>query len=139
MAAIVGALAGLSLDLEAAGPRVLPVGARPADSRLGALKDLDGESPFHPPETLEAWNRRAEVVQRRIRVSQGIWPEPTRTPLNAVVHGRVEREEYTIEKVYFDIVDSASDKDAGRDANKSTINNIPSQPNRQRTNRHNIK
>ena len=102
MAAIVGALAGLSLDLEAAGPRVLPVGARPTDSRLGALKDLDGEFPFHPPETLEAWNRRAEVVQRRIRVSQGIWPEPTRTPLNAVVHGRVDREEYTIEKVYFE-------------------------------------
>ena len=27
---------------------------------------------------------------------------PTKTPLNAVIHGKVERDEYTVEKVYFE-------------------------------------
>ncbi|MCZ7638904.1 MAG: hypothetical protein M5U12_24330 [Verrucomicrobia bacterium] len=29
---------------------------------------------------------------------------PTKTPLNAVHHGRIERDEYTVEKVYFESV-----------------------------------
>lgn len=102
IAAIAGCVAGLVQPLDAAGPRVLPAGAEPADTRLGALKDLDGYFPFQPPESLVAWNRRAETVRRRILVSQGIWPEPSRTPLNAVIHGRVDRDEYTVEKVYFE-------------------------------------
>ena len=85
-----------------AAPRALPEGTRPADARLGPLKDLDGYFPFQPPATRDAWNARAENVRRRILVSQGLWPMPTRTPLNAVIHGRIEREDYTIEKVYFE-------------------------------------
>ena len=86
----------------AAGPRVLGDGVLPPDVRLQPLKDLDGYFPFEVPASVEAWKARAERVRRRILVSQGMWPEPTRTPLNAVVHGRVEREGYTIEKVYFE-------------------------------------
>jgi hypothetical protein len=33
---------------------------------------------------------------------QGLFPLPTKTPLNAVVHGRIEREDYTVEKVFFE-------------------------------------
>ena len=95
---VVGSLAGL----EAAGPRVLAPGTLPADSRLAPLKDLEGYFPFQPPTSVAEWSARAEQVKRRIRVSQGIWPEPSRTPLNAVIHGRVDREEYTVEKVYFE-------------------------------------
>lgn len=91
----------LTAGLNAA-PRALPEGTRPADARLGPLKDLDGTFPFTPPTSREAWNTRAETVRRRILVSQGLWPMPTRTPLNAVIHGRIERENYTIEKVYFE-------------------------------------
>ena len=29
---------------------------------------------------------------------------PTRTPLNAVIHGKIDRPEYTVEKVYFESV-----------------------------------
>jgi dienelactone hydrolase len=82
--------------------RVLPEGARPADARLAAPKDLDGYFPFTPPATPAAWETRAETIRRRILLSQGLWPMPTRTPLNAVIHGRIEREDYTIEKVYFE-------------------------------------
>ncbi len=95
-------LAGSCPILEAAGPRVLTGGTLPADSRLMPLKDLDGYFPFQPPTSVEVWNQRAEQVRRRIRVSQGIWPEPTRTPLNTVIHGRVERDGYSVEKVYFE-------------------------------------
>lgn len=74
------------------------------DARLAPPKDLNGYFPFDPPASLEAWETRKEKVRRRILVSQGLWPMPTKTPLNAVVHGKIEREGYTIEKVYFESV-----------------------------------
>ncbi len=95
-------LSALPLTLAAQSPRVLPEGTRPADARLAAPKDLDGYFPFAPPTTRAAWEARADAVRRRILVSQGLWPMPTRAPLNAVIHGRIEREDYTIEKVYFE-------------------------------------
>ncbi|HRQ89992.1 MAG TPA: acetylxylan esterase, partial [Bacteroidia bacterium] len=45
-----------------------------------------------------------EQVRRRILVSQGLWPMPTKTPLNAVIHGKIERDRYSVEKVYFESV-----------------------------------
>ncbi len=92
--------AGPAARLGAAPPRVLAQGL-PPDSRLGPLKTLDGYFPFLVPPTAEAWQTRAERLRRQVRVSQGLWPEPTRTPLEAVVHGRVDRPGYTVEKVYF--------------------------------------
>lgn len=86
----------------AAGPRVLPEGERPSDHRLGPLKDLDGYFPFNPPATKEAWEPRAEVVRRRVLIATGLWPMPEKTPLNAVIHGRIDRDTYTMEKVYFE-------------------------------------
>ncbi|MEP6671460.1 MAG: acetylxylan esterase [Chthoniobacter sp.] len=83
-------------------PRVLPSGEVPKDVRLEPLKDLNGYFPFTPPKSREAWAPRAEEVRMQVRVALGIWPEPTRTPLNAVVYGKVEGDGYTIEKVYFE-------------------------------------
>jgi hypothetical protein len=73
-----------------------------ADVRLQPLKDLDGYFPFSPPSSLSEWDQRREQVRRQILVSQGLWPMPTKTPLNAVVHGRVEGDGFTVEKVYFE-------------------------------------
>jgi dienelactone hydrolase len=92
----------MTVAATAAGPRVLPEGRLPDDSRLEPLKDLDGYFPFEPPVDLDIWKNRAEHVRRQILVSQGLWPMPTKTPLNAVIHGRVEQPGYTIEKVYFE-------------------------------------
>ncbi len=86
----------------AGGPRALPEGIQPADSRLRPLKDLDGYFPFTPAASKAEWEKRAEYVRRQILVSQGLWPMPTRGPLNAVIHGRREFDEYTVEKVYFE-------------------------------------
>ncbi|MBN8249624.1 MAG: acetylxylan esterase, partial [Verrucomicrobia bacterium] len=73
-----------------------------ADVRLGDLKDLDGYFPFRPPATREAWEARAAEVRRQVQVALGLWPMPTRTPLNAVVHGRVDQDGYTVDRVYFE-------------------------------------
>jgi dienelactone hydrolase len=98
----------VATSLQAANPPVAPapVGVSPplADVRLEAPKDLNGFFPFHVPDTREAWERRAEELRRRILVSTGLWPMPAKTPLNAVIHGKVEREGFTVEKVYFEAV-----------------------------------
>jgi len=91
----------LAMTAEAA-PRVLPEGKLPNDVRLEPLKDLDGYFPFTPPKSKADWARRAERVRRQILVSQGLWPMPSKTPLNAVIHGKIDRGEYTVEKVYFE-------------------------------------
>ena len=83
----------LSMAATADSPRVLPVGKVPQDSRLEPLKDLNGYFPFTPSASPAAWNRRAERVRRQLLVSLGLWPLPTRTPLNPVVHGRVDRDD----------------------------------------------
>jgi dienelactone hydrolase len=83
-------------------PRALPEGGKLEDARLGPLKELDGYFPFTPSPNRAAWNVRAEDVRMQMRVALGLWPEPTRTPLNAVIHGRVEGGDYTVEKVFFE-------------------------------------
>jgi len=85
----------------AGAPRVLPEGERPKDARLEKLKDLNGYFPFEPCESPEAWAVRSERVRRQLLVALGLWPMPTKTDLDPVIHGRVERDEYTVEKVYF--------------------------------------
>lgn len=72
------------------------------DSRLGELKDLNGYFPFTPSESPEAWEQRAGYVQRQIKVAAGVWPEPENTRIDATVHGKVDRDEYTVEKVFFE-------------------------------------
>jgi dienelactone hydrolase len=83
-------------------PRVLPQGKLPNDRRLEPLKDLDGYFPFTPRATPDEWDARAKQVRRELAVALGLWPMPAKTPLNAVVHGKIEQTDYTIEKVYFE-------------------------------------
>ncbi|KAF0175721.1 MAG: acetyl xylan esterase [Limisphaerales bacterium] len=86
----------------AAAPRALPAGQLPNDARLAPPKDLNGYFPFTPPKSKEAWPERAAFVQRQMKVALGLWPMPTKTPLNAVIHGKTDKGEYTVEKVYFE-------------------------------------
>ncbi len=76
--------------------------AAPADSRIGALKDLNGYFPFSPSGSVEEWNKRKEFVIRQIKVACGLWPMPERPEIQATVHGRVERDDYTVDRVYFE-------------------------------------
>ncbi|MGZ0166660.1 MAG: acetylxylan esterase [Planctomycetales bacterium] len=83
-------------------PRVFPAGERPADARLDELRTLNSYFPFESVKNGKQWEQRQEEIKRRILISQGLWPEPTKSKLNAVVHGRFDQGDYTVERVYFE-------------------------------------
>ncbi len=104
------ALAGLllaaslpsALLADTAGPRVLPKGQRPDDSRLGEMITLHDYHPLRPVETAEQWKVRSQEIRRRILVGSGLWPMPEKTPLNTVIHSRKDMGDYTVENVFFE-------------------------------------
>ena len=79
--------------------RVNPPGKLPADERLNRPRNLDDYHPFTVPATVEEWKKRRESLRRQTLVSQGLWPMPERTPMRPVVHGKIDRGDYTIERV----------------------------------------
>lgn len=79
---------------------VYPAGQHSTDPRLGPLKDLNGYFPFTVPETRAAWEQRATQLRMQLQVALGLYPWPEKTPSDPVVHGRVEREDYTVDRVY---------------------------------------
>src|SRR5438094_832283 len=89
-------------SLAVAEVKVLPDGRTPADQRLGNPKDLNGYFPLEVPATKEEWAKRADWVRKQVLVSQGLWPMPTKAPLKPVIHGKVERDDFTVERVYFE-------------------------------------
>ncbi len=72
------------------------------DPRWEDPKTLNGHFPFEVPESVEAWEARREALRRRVLVATGLWPMPEKTPLNAVIHGAVERDGFRVERVYFE-------------------------------------
>ena len=85
-------------------PRVLPKGELPNDTRLQPLRGERGDFLLVPPKSKQQWQSRAARIRRVMQVSLGLWPPPTKTPLNAVIHGEVDCGEYTVSKVYFESV-----------------------------------
>lgn len=70
------------------------------DARLSALRNLNSYFPFKQV-SVEDWPRRQAQIRRRIMVSQGLWPMPSKAEMNPVIHGRVERDDYVVDRVYF--------------------------------------
>ncbi len=54
--------------------------------------------------TRAEWEARAAAIRRTILFRAGLWPLPERTPLNAHLSGRIERNGVAVEKVYFESV-----------------------------------
>jgi dienelactone hydrolase len=74
----------------------------PVDQRYGKPKTLnDKDFFFTPPKTLKEWEHRKEELRQQVLVANGLWPMPEKTPLNPVIHGKIDRDDYTIEKVFF--------------------------------------
>lgn len=63
------------------------------------LRSKDSYHPFREADSPEAWERRSADLRRQILVATGLWPMPTKHSLNAKVHGLVDRDDYTVEKV----------------------------------------
>lgn len=66
------------------------------------LKTLNDHFPFVVPDSVDGWNRRADSLRRRVLVSTGLWPMPEKTPITPVLHGKIVRDGFTVEKVYFE-------------------------------------
>jgi dienelactone hydrolase len=81
--------------------RIFQEGEKPKDYRLGAPKTLNDYFPFTTPKTLIEWETRKQRVREQVLVANGLWPLPERTPLNATIHGKIVKPDYTIEKVFF--------------------------------------
>ena len=73
------------------------------DSRLSDLLTLDGYFPFSPSATPAIWAARKAELRRQLLVANGLWPMPEPRPaVAATVHGRVARDGYTIDRVFFE-------------------------------------
>jgi dienelactone hydrolase len=83
-----------------------PLTTAAADSAAAATRARDLDTPWSFPEISSAaeWRGRAKQIREQALVSCGLWPMPERTPLNAKVFGRIERDGYTVEKVYLETV-----------------------------------
>lgn len=87
---------------DAANHRVFDIGQQPDDVRLQDPKDLNGYFPFQVPASKAEWEQRQRDLKQRVLVATGLWPMPEKTPLNPVIHGKVRRDGFTVEKVYFE-------------------------------------
>lgn len=78
-------------------PKAAPV-AKPAE-----LKDFNDYFPWTPPATKTAWEPRRVELLRQLQLAVGLYPMPDRSAApQAVIHGLVDRPEYTVERVYFE-------------------------------------
>jgi len=90
-------LLGLALWPGAAVSAQLP----PKDTRAAQVQTVHTPRPFPPIASKADWETRAREIREQVLVSCGLWPLPKKTPLNARIFGRMERDGYSIEKVYF--------------------------------------
>lgn len=98
----VALLLALATAASAAVPPALPADKHPNDRRLGELRATDSEFPMQPVTDIRAWTSRREEIRTRVLVAAGLHPMPARSPLNAMVYGKVERDDYTVERVTFE-------------------------------------
>jgi hypothetical protein len=63
--------------------------------------NLNTPRTFPPIGSREEWNARAKDIREQILVSCGLWPMPEKVALDAKVFGKIERDGYSVEKVYF--------------------------------------
>lgn len=72
------------------------------DGRAQACRHINQAYKTWTYPTLEAWKARAAHLRNHLLVSSGLLPMPKKTPLNANIFGRINRDKYSIEKVYFE-------------------------------------
>ena len=82
-------------------PRVIEKG-QARDARGENLKTLNGHFPLAIPGTAADWKSRSDALRRRVLVATGLWPMPEKAPIEPVIHGKVQRKGFSVEKVYFE-------------------------------------
>ncbi len=95
-----GPVSAWAADLESllpSGPRELPA----KDARL-EIRTLDTPCKPRHYATRAEWEQRTASLREQILSAAGLWPVPDRTPLRAQVFDRIELENFSVEKAYFE-------------------------------------
>ncbi len=72
------------------------------DPRYGRTRLLgDHNHPWTPASTKAGWEKQARAIRERVLVATGLWPMPPKETLHPVIHGKIDRGDYTVEKVFF--------------------------------------
>lgn len=66
------------------------------------LRDLDSHCPFSPPDSVEAWQARADDLKLQLQVSLGVFPNLELDPVRPNIYGKTFHDGYSIEKVTFE-------------------------------------
>lgn len=72
-----------------------------SDARGAPSRDLNTPYTF-PNYTKDEWIEKADSLRQQIRVANGLVPKHESTSINAKIFGKIEHENYTVEKVYFE-------------------------------------
>lgn len=75
---------------------------RVEDRRCTNIRHLNMVYSFTAPKSRREWQARAKYIREQILTGCGLLPMPEKTPLNARIFGRIERGDYSIEKVFFE-------------------------------------
>lgn len=95
----------ISMSVGFIGKSVSAAEPRPSDEAIE--KYLEGETrllslnELAEADSREAWEGKREELKRQYFDMLGLWPLPERTLLKATVTGKLERENFTVEKVHF--------------------------------------
>ncbi len=69
------------------------------DSRNTNTPNTDTHATLPNFHTLQDWEKRKDQLRKQILFAAGLYPMPERSPIHAEVFGRLQREDYTIDKV----------------------------------------
>ena len=72
------------------------------DERLGPARDVNTPWSLRRYTGLGQWELRAAEIRRHIMVCTGLWPLPQKKALKPRIFGRIEREGYSVDKVFFE-------------------------------------
>src|SRR3974377_1894737 len=68
--------------------------------KASGVRDHNTPRDFPVVVSAKEWQIRAREIREQVLVSCGLWPMPEKTPLQAHIFGRIERDGYSVEKVY---------------------------------------
>jgi dienelactone hydrolase len=74
----------------------------PRDSRNTNIPNTDTYFAMPVYRSLEEWEARKQKLRTQILFASGLLPMPLKNPLHPVIFGRIEHDDYSIEKVYIE-------------------------------------
>jgi len=89
---------------ETRSPGLLPGDPHDLPAKDQRLKVRTLDTPRVPPQldSRTKWEARAARLREQVLAAAGLWPLPKRTPLRVQIFDRIEEQDFSVEKVYFE-------------------------------------